>query len=46
MEHTIFVWLPLSVAVIGGLMILIAGFLLGLGCGLCGRDKVDADPEA
>jgi hypothetical protein len=45
MEQTTFVWFSLSTVVIGGLIILIAGFLLGLGCRLRHR-KVDADPEA
>jgi len=34
MEQATFVWLDLSTAVIGGLIILVAGFLLGLGCGI------------
>jgi hypothetical protein len=34
MEQAIIVWFSVGTAVIGGLIILLAGLLLGLGCGL------------
>ena len=45
MEQATFVWLDLSTAVIGGLIILLAVFLLGLGCGIgLGKNNIDDDP--
>ncbi|HET7879579.1 MAG TPA: hypothetical protein VFL55_01760 [Acetobacteraceae bacterium] len=43
MEQTTIVWFSMGTAVIGGLIILVAGFLLGLGCGL--RSHKAADPS-
>lgn len=45
MEQATFVWFDLSTAVIGGLIILVAGFLLGLGCGIgLGNNNIGDDP--
>jgi hypothetical protein len=45
MEQATIVWFSVGTAVIGGLIILLAGFLLVLGCGL-GASKRQRDERA